>query len=108
MRHPFCGRLPQYQGLLPHRRPPAGTLKLRRHKDLFEWACWDSNPEPRDYESRALTVELQALKSYVEIISVISPVAGSAPCGIRVGFSDPNSSAAARTAFSCMHGRACE
>jgi hypothetical protein len=24
------------------------------------WACRDSNPEPRDYESPALTVELQA------------------------------------------------
>ena len=25
------------------------------------WARWDSNPEPKDYESSALTVELQAL-----------------------------------------------
>ena len=25
------------------------------------WACRDLNPEPRDYESPALTVELQAL-----------------------------------------------
>ena len=29
---------------------------------LFWWACRDSNPEPRDYESPALTVELQALQ----------------------------------------------
>ena len=27
---------------------------------IFWWACRDSNPEPRDYESPALTVELQA------------------------------------------------
>ena len=24
-----------------------------------QWGCWDSNPEPKDYESSALTVELQ-------------------------------------------------
>ena len=24
-----------------------------------KWGCWDSNPEPKDYESSALTVELQ-------------------------------------------------
>ena len=30
------------------------TRKLR-------WARWDLNPEPRDYESPALTIELQAL-----------------------------------------------
>ncbi len=28
---------------------------------MQEWARRDSNPEPRDYESPALTVELQAL-----------------------------------------------
>ena len=28
---------------------------------LFWWARRDSNPQPRDYESPALTVELQAL-----------------------------------------------
>src|SRR5438067_1331150 len=26
----------------------------------LEWARWDSNPRPRDYESPALTAELQA------------------------------------------------
>ena len=35
----------------------AGILRT-----LFWWACRDSNPEPRDYESPALTVELQALE----------------------------------------------
>src|SRR5690348_7421258 len=27
---------------------------------FYGWAHWDSNPEPRDYESLALTVELWA------------------------------------------------
>src|SRR5262249_28120038 len=30
-----------------------------------QWAHWDSNPEPRDYESRALTVELWALSLFL-------------------------------------------
>ena len=30
----------------------------------FEWAHRDSNPEPTDYESAALTVELWALISF--------------------------------------------
>ena len=29
--------------------------------DVKYWGCWDSNPEPKDYESSALTVELQPL-----------------------------------------------
>ena len=32
------------------------------------WARWDSNPEPRDYESPALTVVLQARMSLVEAV----------------------------------------
>src|SRR5437588_6552582 len=27
---------------------------------MARWARWDSNPQPRDYESPALTIELQA------------------------------------------------
>ena len=30
------GRLPQVQGFRPHYRPPAGTLKMRSAKDLFQ------------------------------------------------------------------------
>src|ERR1035438_1501009 len=36
--------------------------KTRRIQGKYWWACRDSNPEPRDYESPALTVELQALR----------------------------------------------
>ncbi len=37
------------------------TWCIRRQIHMTEWwACRDSNPEPRDYESPALTVELQA------------------------------------------------
>ena len=34
--------------------------KLLIFKGLAEWAPGDSNPEPTDYESGALTVELEA------------------------------------------------
>ncbi len=32
-----------------------------KHDVVLKWARWDLNPEPRDYESPALTIELQAL-----------------------------------------------
>ena len=30
------------------------------YSETAKWARWDSNPRPRDYESPALTAELQA------------------------------------------------
>jgi hypothetical protein len=40
------------------------ALRSRPHigpdQHVFEWARWGSNPRPRDYESPALTAELQA------------------------------------------------
>ena len=38
------------------------SLSHYAYRIMFWWACRDSNPEPRDYESPALTVELQALQ----------------------------------------------
>ena len=35
----------------------------------IKWGCWDSNPEPKDYESSALTVELQPQVCYLEEVS---------------------------------------
>ncbi len=40
----------------------SSSKDLRRDLTTNEnWGCWDSNPEPKDYESSALTVELQPL-----------------------------------------------
>ena len=43
---------------------PAGEILSAAKAHLYEarWARRDSNPQPRDYESPALTIELQALK----------------------------------------------
>src|ERR1700730_15550091 len=55
---------------LPWRRPSDRRFVIRmsfeRAKNKFWWARRDSNPQPRDYESPALTVELQALQQLVE------------------------------------------
>ena len=37
---------------------------LDLQRELWVWAHRDSNPEPTDYESAALTVELWALKGF--------------------------------------------
>ena len=37
-------------------------MENTEHKRLMKWAHRDSNPEPTDYESAALTVELWAQK----------------------------------------------
>src|ERR1035441_1424123 len=42
------------------------SLSHYAYRIMFWWACRDSNPEPRDYESPALTVELQALLFRIE------------------------------------------
>jgi hypothetical protein len=44
------------------RNPRRSSCKALFMINLTWWACRDSNPEPRDYESPALTVELQALQ----------------------------------------------
>src|SRR5215213_5732981 len=44
------------------RRDENAVPKLSpHHQRAKNWARWDSNPGPRDYESPALTAELQAL-----------------------------------------------
>jgi hypothetical protein len=41
---------------------------------IYVWARRDSNPQPRDYESLALTVELQARITIVRAAAVCSNV----------------------------------
>jgi len=43
---------------------PPRTWKGPKKRRFYGWAHRDSNPEPRDYESLALTVELWA-RAYV-------------------------------------------
>ena len=45
-----------------HRRHQAADLarNFRRRQPNQNWDRWDSNPEPKDYESSALTVELRS------------------------------------------------
>ena len=48
------------------------------------WARRDSNPQPRDYESLALTVELQARIPIVRAAAVCSNVGRYAACSRRL------------------------
>jgi hypothetical protein len=43
------------------RQPESEIVTAKEELLILWWARRDSNPQPRDYESPALTVELQAL-----------------------------------------------
>ena len=45
---------------------PSELAQETTHESGKNWGCWDSNPEPKDYESSALTVELQPRLSGLE------------------------------------------
>ena len=50
-------------GTSPSKSPGKELTQCTTRKSLIEWwARRDSNPQPRDYESPALTIELQALQ----------------------------------------------
>ena len=49
-----------YFDSLPHEEPETAATARNGSNHEFWWACTDLNREPKDYESSALTVELQA------------------------------------------------
>ena len=48
-----------------HLRKLCKSVPLSPDESCCWWARRDLNPQPRDYESPALTVELQALPFYI-------------------------------------------
>ncbi len=58
----YVEKVPRVHGAVAPGEPLVAALNFLRSTLIAakpQWGCWDSNPEPKDYESSALTVELQ-------------------------------------------------
>src|SRR2546425_987350 len=75
-----CVSSPWYECTATATRPSVQAAVMGRTRGgRGKWACSDSNREPRDYESRALTVELQARGG-----------GATHPRGFTISFPDPD------------------